>query len=432
MKAVETFSRRQIRNKGEISMKQVNKIVSILTSGLLVSTLIFTVGTGKAVANGTPDSELPVVQVETSTETTPTVETTTTLPDSGESTNEPESKEASTEVVDTTDQTEESMPTLIPGDFFYFVKIMTEKIRLAVTFNEFKEAQLLAEYAAERIAEANVLIKNGKTDEAAALLNAAITTQEQAEEKLSESESGNEEDVVTEGATTQETVSIEGTETGQQEALVQEDAEQLPEVDLVQAKLATNIDSLLMVLSKVENPKAQQALMKNIQKSFEKLDKKIGKRNEVITKIEKKMNEIQFKLTEGEISQEDAEDELEELEEELEENEGEIVEEVEEELEEIEEEITEVVEEDDDDDEVKNKVAKEKRETAKKEAEEKRETAKKEAEEKREAAKKEAEEKREANKKASEQKREQNKRGKDKDEDDDNEDDDEDDDDNDK
>jgi hypothetical protein len=380
-------------------MKQANKIVSILTSALLVSTLVFTVGTGKALANGTQDTQLPVVQLETTTESMPS------------------------------NQTEESMPVLIPGDFFYFVKIMTEKIRLAVTLNEFKEAQLLAEFAAERIAEANVLIKNGKSEDASIILQSAIATQEQAEDKLSESESGKVEDVVAEGAITEATVSTDGIETEQQVTPVQDDAEQLPEVDLVESKLATNIDSLLMALTKVENPKAQQALMKNIQKSFKKLDKRIGKRNEVITKIEKKMAEIQTKLSKGHISQEDAEDELEELVE----KETEIVEEVEEELEDIEEKITEVVKGNDGKKEVKIKVAKEKREeakekreeakekreAAKKEAEEKRETAKKEAEEKREAAKKKAEEKREATKKASEKKHEHDKKGKDDDNDED-------------
>src|SRR5690606_5592068 len=32
---------------------------------------------------------------------------------------------------------------LIPGDFFYFVEVMQEKIQLALTFNDYKKSQLL-------------------------------------------------------------------------------------------------------------------------------------------------------------------------------------------------------------------------------------------------------------------------------------------------
>jgi hypothetical protein len=149
-------------------------------------------------------------------------------------------------------------PALVPGDFFYFVKIMMEKIRLAVSFDDYKEAQLLADFAAERIAEANVLLANGETEEAESLLKEAITTQEESAENLAVSE-----EVASEVTDAEEVVA---------EDVVVEERE-----DRVEAKLANNIDALSMALTHVKNPKAQEALRKNIQKSFAKLDKKLAK-----------------------------------------------------------------------------------------------------------------------------------------------------------
>ncbi|USK57906.1 DUF5667 domain-containing protein (plasmid) [Cytobacillus solani] len=77
---------------------------------------------------------------------------------------------------------------MVPRDFFYFVKTMMEKVRLAVTVDDYKEFRLLADYAAERIAEANALLVEGKTDEATALLEEAIATQKEATDSLTESE----------------------------------------------------------------------------------------------------------------------------------------------------------------------------------------------------------------------------------------------------
>ncbi len=297
-------------------MKLTNKIVSVLTSGLLVTSLSLTVETGNVFANGS-DSELPVVQEGTLTESTE--------PDAVadgeavETTELPVTDEINED--DTVTEGEEETSTLVPGDFFYFVKIMAENIRLAVTFDDYKEAQLLAEFAAERIEEANSLIKDGKSDEAATLLQAAIDTQNQAEEELSETDLEDSEETVVEEEVQED--DLEETEDVQAE-------DDLPEVELVQGKLAANIDALLMAMAKVENPTAQKALMKNIQKSFEKLEKKLGKRGEVLAKFDEKMMDIEDKLAGGTISQEEASEEIEELEEELDEETDEIEEEVEE------------------------------------------------------------------------------------------------------
>ncbi|MDQ0227851.1 DUF5667 domain-containing protein [Metabacillus niabensis] len=161
-----------------------------------------------------------------------------------------------------TDQDEE--PSLVPGDFFYFVKIMMEKVKLAVIFEDYEEARLLADFAAERIKEANALFADGKTEEAEELLKEAIAIQEKAAENLADSG-----EIVTEEA--------ELTDAKSEEIVAEEVSTKLTEENVVEIKLAKNIDSLAAALSHVKNPTAQQALMKNIQKSFAKLDKRLAK-----------------------------------------------------------------------------------------------------------------------------------------------------------
>ncbi|HSU79614.1 MAG TPA: DUF5667 domain-containing protein, partial [Candidatus Angelobacter sp.] len=79
-----------------------------------------------------------------------------------------------------TDTTTQQKAGLLPDNFFYFVKIMVEKINLAFTSNDTEKAKLLSKYTAERIAEANALIKKGETDKAAETLQTAIDQQDQA------------------------------------------------------------------------------------------------------------------------------------------------------------------------------------------------------------------------------------------------------------
>lgn len=178
--------------------------------------------------------------------------------------------------VEETEQVDEKAPSLVPGDFFYFVKLMIEKVRLAATFDDYKEARLLAEFTAERIAEANALLAEGKTEEATDLLKEAIASQEKAAENLADSDEGTSEEAVATEDTTKTDEATENTEiveeTDEAEEIVVEEQE-----DVVEVKLANNIDALTAALVKVKNPKAQAALMKNIQKSFAKLDKKLAK-----------------------------------------------------------------------------------------------------------------------------------------------------------
>ncbi|MEH6851637.1 DUF5667 domain-containing protein, partial [Bacillus pseudomycoides] len=68
---------------------------------------------------------------------------------------------SSTDAVKTT---ESEKPTLVQGDFFYFVKTMVEDIKMALANNDLAKAKLLSEQAKERIAEAGVLMQKGKDD----------------------------------------------------------------------------------------------------------------------------------------------------------------------------------------------------------------------------------------------------------------------------
>lgn len=170
-----------------------------------------------------------------------------------------EGLEENSEDAATEEEGQSEEPTLVPGDFFYFIKIMMEKVRLAVSFDDYKEARLLADFAAERIAEANALIADGKTEEAEEVLKKAIATQEEAAENLAES------------------VEVADEETDALEVVADDVVVEDIEEDVVEVKLANNIDALSVALTHVKNPKAQEALRKNIKKSFAKLDKKLAK-----------------------------------------------------------------------------------------------------------------------------------------------------------
>jgi hypothetical protein len=71
-------------------------------------------------------------------------------------------------------------PSLLPGDFFYFIKTMMEKIELALTFNDVEKAKLLAEFTENRIDEAKTLLEKGETQLAKEVLKKALQQQEEA------------------------------------------------------------------------------------------------------------------------------------------------------------------------------------------------------------------------------------------------------------
>ncbi|HBI04702.1 MAG TPA: hypothetical protein DDY49_11810, partial [Paenibacillaceae bacterium] len=108
--------------------------------------------------------------IPTATETTETV-TPAPVEDTDTTTPAPVEEAEGTTPVEETDTVEATeAPSLVPGDFFYFVKTMVEKVQLSLTFNDAEKAQKLANFASERIAEARVLIENGDSEGAADLL----------------------------------------------------------------------------------------------------------------------------------------------------------------------------------------------------------------------------------------------------------------------
>ena len=158
------------------------KFRNVLAATALTTAFTFSMGAGQAFAD---ENEVQVdpaagdtVQQETTdsvTDSTVTDETTdpadqeeateeTATDEPAESTDEAVTEETPVDENTEAPQEEEESPSLVPGDFFYFVKVMTEKVRLAFTFDDYEEAQLLADFAAERIKEANVLLAEGKTE----------------------------------------------------------------------------------------------------------------------------------------------------------------------------------------------------------------------------------------------------------------------------
>lgn len=153
--------------------------------------------------------------------------------------------ELSTEVA--ISESTEKTPSLLPGDFFYFIKVVYEKIQLSITTDDVKEAKLLAGFAQERLSEAAALHAQGDTEKSEQVLQKSFENQQLAIELVdSKADEDNEE----------------------------KDLEQAVEV---KSDLQHNIIALTAALEKVKNPQAQQSLLKNIIKSFGHLEKKLAK-----------------------------------------------------------------------------------------------------------------------------------------------------------
>ncbi|MEH7253339.1 DUF5667 domain-containing protein [Neobacillus niacini] len=156
-------------------------------------------------------------------------------------------------------------PALLPGDFFYFTKILLEKIQLALTLDDVKEAKLIAEYASERLLEAEALFAEGNEEAALKTMKKAIENIDNANVIVEEQQAENKDDV---------TVDEES-----QEEVGEDDG--LGEVKEV---VSQNIIALTAAMEKVKNPVAKAALQKNIDKSYAKLAKKLEKKRQKKTK----------------------------------------------------------------------------------------------------------------------------------------------------
>ncbi|MDG5788875.1 DUF5667 domain-containing protein [Evansella sp. AB-P1] len=204
--------------------------------------------------------------------------------------------EEGTEVVDELGEGEEleeevesTEPRLVPGNFFYFVKKAFEQIQIALSFDDVKKGAVLAQHAENRLAEANALILAGDVEKAEELLERAIETNLLALEAIGE-EIVEEEEVVESGEVVEgadeadEADENEGIEEGQEqegsndELIEEEGLEEGSEIEKTKARISNNIPALLAVLEKIENPRAQAAIMKNIEKSFGKLAVKLERK----------------------------------------------------------------------------------------------------------------------------------------------------------
>lgn len=238
----------------------------------------------------------PIAMAEENTSDLETVELQTVSPD--------EIEEAKTQV----EELEETNPTLIPGDFFYFAKIALEKIKLAFTFDNAKEAELLSTYASERLAEASALFAEGKEDEALEVIEAAVEYLENSQDIVDEETSNDEEDDtdLEDGTDSEdeaksdedtdsdeEADSDEKTEEGEAPAddVVTEDPnnedaeEEAEEEEVVsedpfeeiEGMLRQNIIALKAAMEHVGNDNARAQLQKNIDKTYTKMAKKLAK-----------------------------------------------------------------------------------------------------------------------------------------------------------
>ncbi|WP_419888638.1 DUF5667 domain-containing protein [Neobacillus niacini] len=148
---------------------------------------------------------------------------------------------------DSSSSDKEQTPLLLPGDFFYFSKLLLEKIHLALTFDDIKETKLMAEYAGERLAEAEALFTEGNEEEAVETMKIAMDHIDKAEEHVTYVEEEASEEIV------------------------------VDELKKAQDAVSQNIIALTVAMEKVKNPVAKAALQKNIEKSYAKLAKKMEK-----------------------------------------------------------------------------------------------------------------------------------------------------------
>lgn len=216
-----------------------------------------------------------------------------------------------------TGQVDSEAPSLLPGDFFYFAKIAIEKIKLAFTFDDVKEAELLATYTTARLAEIEALLAEGKEELALETIETAlqyferigeavkdeeviaddgfdeeVIVEENSEETTDETEQ-NEDEVTTEDNEIDVTTEEEENETivDENEPKDEENIEEQDPVEEIGKHVARNIIALQAAMERVKNPVAKAALQKNIDKSYAKLAKKIAKFENWCVKFEEKTNE---------------------------------------------------------------------------------------------------------------------------------------------
>ncbi|MBU8907325.1 DUF5667 domain-containing protein [Desertibacillus haloalkaliphilus] len=172
-------------------------------------------------------------------------------------------------------QTEEA--ATVPGDMFYFVKQLLERVQYTLAFADQDKASLLIDFAQQRVLEAEQLIDQGEAAKAEEILKQALEIHDQAIEYQEEKRENDDRN------------QFETTEDLIEEGLVPDDNE-------VELKLSQNIISLLNVVNKVENPRAKEVITRNIERQLKHLDRKQRREEETNDSLEEnsddKENEV--------------------------------------------------------------------------------------------------------------------------------------------
>lgn len=245
--------------KNCISQKELNKMVKGALALVLAGTFTFSATRAFAEETTSQTDQFQTVDLQTSVDT-----------EANSVNQNADTKEA---------------PSLLPGDFFYFAKIALEKIKLALSLDKVKDAQLLTDYASERLAEAQALFDSGDQKTAIEMINQAMEDMNNAEkivelQKQSEqvSDQANEDSQEAESETSNSDEANKddeqiSTDQKNDETQVTEDHD----VNKVDATQSQNIVALTAAMEKVKNPVAKEALQKNINKSYAKLARKLDK-----------------------------------------------------------------------------------------------------------------------------------------------------------
>lgn len=147
-----------------LSSKEMNKMAKSTLALVIAGTFTFSAATAFASENK-EDEEFETVEIKN----VPSAEATA------------ESKKEAESIENAKEELDKEAPSLLPGSFFYFAKLALEKVKLALTFDDIKDAKLLADYASERMAEAEALFAEGKGEEALEAIEKALEQMESAE-----------------------------------------------------------------------------------------------------------------------------------------------------------------------------------------------------------------------------------------------------------
>lgn len=247
-----------------LSSKEMNKMAKSTLALVIAGTFTFSAATAFASENK-EDEEFETVEIKNDPSAEATAES---------------KKDAAESIENDKEELDEEAPSLLPGSFFYFAKIALEKVKLALTFDDIKDAKLLADYASERMAEAEALFAEGKGEEALEAIekaleqmeNAETIVDEEANEDLGKSISDEEDNGNLDESAEVETPDEDDAD---REASSDNDTANKETEDEIKEILAQNIIALQANLAKFserfdENHPSVLAMQKNIAKFTEK------------------------------------------------------------------------------------------------------------------------------------------------------------------